>query len=237
MSNLDFDLPSHVHIKVFDNAEQACAALSNKLNSIIQNAVKIQGQTTIALSGGSTPVPMFKALNQMPLPWDKMVIALVDDRWVPPTDPDSNEALVTQHLLGKHQEDTEFLGFWKPDADIQSAASKCATDLASKLPDLLDAVVLGMGNDGHTASLFPQAPQLEFALNTASACCAISPVTAPHERMTMSANRLLASRNRFLHLKGKDKLETLKNAVLENDVKAMPIRLFLKHPLTIYWSP
>ncbi|WP_420600449.1 6-phosphogluconolactonase [Neptuniibacter sp.] len=237
MNNLDFDLPSHVHIKVFDHAEQASDALSNELNTIIQNAVKIQGKATIALSGGSTPVPMFKALNQMPLPWNKMVIALVDDRWLPPTHPDSNEALVTQHLLGYHLENTNFIGFWEPDGDIQSAESKCNTSLASKLPDLLDAVVLGMGNDGHTASLFPQAPQLEYALNTASACCAISPITAPHERMTMSANRLLASSNRFLHLKGKDKLETLKNAVLGNDVKVMPIRLFLKHPLTIYWSP
>ncbi|MGH1463352.1 MAG: 6-phosphogluconolactonase [Neptuniibacter sp.] len=237
MNKLDFDLPSHVRINLFENAEDACSALSNELESIIREAVVKHGQATLSVSGGSTPIPLFQALQKKSLPWEKMIIALVDDRWVPPTHPDSNEALVNQHLISKHRKETDFIGFWRPSGDIQTSESDCNTTLTSKLPDQLDAVVLGMGNDGHTASLFPQAPQLEYALNTKSACCAVSPVTAPHERMTMSASRLLASRNRFLHIKGKDKLETLKKAALENNVTSMPIRLFLKHPLTIFWSP
>jgi 6-phosphogluconolactonase len=237
MSNLDIDLPSHVTINIFDNAIDASNALSNELEAIICNAVEDQGKAAIAVSGGSTPVPMFKALNNKPLPWEKLLITLVDDRWVPPSHPDSNEALVQEYLLGQHCPETKFAGFWKPNGNIATAESECNSLLTSLLPNLIDAVVLGMGNDGHTASLFPQAQQLEYALQTSSPCCAVTPVTAPHDRMTLSAHRLLASKNRFLHIKGQDKIETLRLAASDDDVTLMPIRLFLKQPLTIFWSP
>lgn len=237
MNNLDFDLPSNVTINIFDSATDASHALCNELEAIICNAVTNQGKASIAVSGGSTPVPMFKALNKKPLLWEKLIISLVDDRWVPPSHPDSNEALVRQYLLGEHCAETKFAGFWRSDGDITVAESECNSHLASLLPDFIDAVVLGMGNDGHTASLFPQTPQLENALHTSSPCCALTPVTAPHERMTLSAHRLLASKKRFLHIKGQDKIETLKLAASDGNVTSMPIRLFLKHPLTIFWSP
>lgn len=237
MNNLDFDLPSDVTLNIFDSAIDACNALSNELEAIICSAVTNRGKASIAVSGGNTPIPMFKALNKKPLPWEKLIISLVDDRWVPPSHPDSNEALVRQYLLGEHCAETKFAGFWRSDGNITATESECNSHLTSLLPEFIDAVVLGMGNDGHTASLFPQAPQLEYALHTRSPCCALTPVTAPHERMSLSAQRLLASKKRFLHIKGQDKIETLKRAASDDDVTSMPIRLFLKHPLTIFWSP
>lgn len=237
MSRIDFDLPPQVEIKCFDNASAACAALSDEIAMVINKAVDEQGEASVALSGGSTPVPMFQALGDKQLPWDKLTVALVDDRWVAPDHKDSNEALVLKHLLNNNRSKTEFIGFWKPYANAVSAESDCNASLTTLLPELLDCVVLGMGNDGHTASLFPEAPQLPHALNTSAACCAVTPITAPHDRMTMSATRLLSSKHRFLHLKGEDKLETLKSAISDTDITSMPIRLFLNHPLTIFWSP
>ncbi|MGB0204379.1 MAG: 6-phosphogluconolactonase [Neptuniibacter sp.] len=237
MSKIDFDLPPQVEIRCFDSADDACTALSEKIESIITDAVKEQKEASIALSGGSTPVPMLQALSKKKLPWDKLTVALVDDRWVPPSHKDSNEALVTKYLLDNNAKKAEFIGFWKEGTDAFSAETECNAKLTTRLPDMLDCVVLGMGNDGHTASLFPEAPQLSHALNTKAACCLTTPMTAPHDRMTMSATRLLSSKHRFLHLKGEDKLETLKSAISDTDITSMPIRLFLNHPLTIFWSP
>ncbi len=236
MSKCELNLPAHIELKRFESAEDVCIALSDEIETIVTNAVAARGEASIALSGGRTPIPMFQALSSKALPWDNMTVSLVDDRWVPPTHKDSNEALLIKHLLASNPNRTHFIGFWKPDCDAYSAVPLC-NESFSGLPEALDCAVLGMGNDGHTASIFPESEQLQNALDTTDTCCAVTPSTAPHDRMTMSAHKLLASRKRILHLKGEDKLETLKSAVMDDDIHSMPVRLFLNHPLTIYWSP
>ncbi|MGK0511928.1 MAG: 6-phosphogluconolactonase, partial [Chromatiales bacterium] len=95
-----------------------------------------------------------------------------------------------------------------------------------------DAVILGMGEDGHTASLFPCSAQIEEGLSDgAPAVLAVEPQTAPYQRMSLSLPRLLDSRHIFLHLVGSNKLTVLNKAMAEHDVLAMPIRAFLHHPV------
>ncbi|UTW12854.1 6-phosphogluconolactonase [Marinobacterium rhizophilum] len=229
-------LPQQVTLLRFDTPEQATQALAEHIRQGLAQAVDARGEAAIALSGGRTPIPLFQRLSKTALPWSSISVTLADDRWLATDQADSNAGLIKQHLLQHEAQQARFISLWQAGKTAQEAVADCAGRLAA-LPDLLDMVVLGMGNDGHTASLFPCASELEHALVTEQACAAVVPTSAPHARMTLSARRLLASRERILHLKGTDKLETLQHALLDDDIRIMPIRLFLRQPLTIYWSP
>ena len=232
----DLKFPSHVEVQSFNSRNE----LAHNLTSLIQDRLKSdidkQGQASLAVSGGSTPIPLFGSLSQTELDWSNITITLVDDRWVEPTDPASNEQLVKNYLLVGTAEPAKFIGFWQPNASPESSIQLCREHL-SALTKPLTTVVLGMGNDGHTASLFPCAKELNDALNSTESCAVVTPETAPHQRVTLTPQRLLNSQLRVLHICGKDKLETLATALAGDDPHNMPIRLFLNHPLTIFWSP
>ena len=144
--------------------------------------------------------------------------------------PDSNERLVKATLLQNKASNARFISLY---ADTASAFTGAAEVLPriSALPTF-DAVILGMGEDGHTASLFPCSAQIEEGLSDgAPAVLAVEPQTAPYQRMSLSLPRLLDSRHIFLHLVGSNKLTVLNKAMAEHDVLAMPIRAFLHHPV------
>jgi 6-phosphogluconolactonase len=229
-------LPKQVKLLCFDTPELLTDALAQHISQSLSDAVRSRGAAAIALSGGRTPLPLFKRLSQSPLPWSSISVTLADDRWLATDQADSNAGLIQSHLLQHQAQQARFIGLWQADKSAHDAEADCAQRLAS-LSAELDLVVLGMGNDGHTASLFPCAEELEHAFETDEPCAAVTPTSAPYVRMTLSAKRLLASRERILHLKGADKLETLQQALLDDDIRIMPIRLFLRQPLTIYWSP
>jgi 6-phosphogluconolactonase len=235
-SDISSMLPEQVTLLRFDTPEQVTHALAEHIRQSLTRAVETRGEAAIALSGGRTPIPLFQRLSETALPWSSISVTLADDRWLPTDQADSNAGLIEQHLLQHEARQARFISLWQAGKTAQEAEADCAQRL-SALPERLDMVLLGMGNDGHTASLFPCAQELEHALETEQPCAAVTPTSAPHARMTLSAKRLLASRERILHLKGADKLETLQNALLDDDIRIMPIRLFLRQPLTIYWSP
>ncbi|MEH6579753.1 MAG: 6-phosphogluconolactonase [Amphritea sp.] len=229
-------LPEHIYFCAFESRSALTNSLSELIQMRLKNAIRQSGSASLAVSGGSTPIPLFDQLSNTPLDWSKVAVTLVDDRWVNPEQPDSNELLVKKHLLHNAAENARFIGLWQPEISAEAAVVNCHQRL-SALNDRLDTVILGMGNDGHTASLFPCSNELEAALNSDLDCAAVNPGTAPHARMTLTPKRLLNSELRILHLCGQDKLETLAKALKDNDPQTMPISLFLQHPLTIYWAP
>ncbi|MGB0733792.1 MAG: 6-phosphogluconolactonase [Pontibacterium sp.] len=232
----ELDLPSHVTLRTFESRDALANELAATLGEHLKSTIDQKGKASIAVSGGSTPLPLFKALSTHDIPWAKTTVTLADDRWVSLDDPASNEQLVKDHLLVNAAKGARFVGFWQKNIQAEKAMAECRARLA-ELDEPLSAVVLGMGNDGHTASIFPCADELEEALSSNETCMVVKPKSAPHTRVTLTPKRLLDSDLRILHICGEDKVATLAAALASNNPKLMPISLFLQKPLTIYWAP
>ena len=166
----------------------------------------------LAVSGGRSPIALFEALSRAKLDWTNVTITLVDERLVPPRHADSNAALVRRHLLQHAAAAARFLPLVGEQTDVSDPAAALAeAEAAFPTPDI---AVLGMGADGHTASLFPQAPQLAEAVSPEcrSKLVHTSPVTAAHERISMGLNTLAAVPQLLLSIQGADKRAVLEQA-------------------------
>lgn len=203
---------------------------AQRLVTILQQAISERGAAYLVVSGGKTPQALFNTLSQTDLDWDKVTVLLADDRWLDDSQQDSNERLVKATLLQYKASAAQFISLYAKTASAFDGAAQVLPRVAA-LP-AFDAVILGMGEDGHTASLFPCSDQIRAGLaEDAPAVLAVQPATAPYQRMSLSLPRLLNSRHIFLHLVGANKLTVLEKAMADSDVYAMPIRAFLQHPV------
>ena len=224
----------------FADQQDLCRNLSRRICGTLQKAIATRGKASLVVSGGSTPVPLFAALSKISMEWDRVFITLADERWVEVSDKDSNEASVREHLLRNQATDAHFHGLKNSHASAVDGEKECEEQLAL-LPTPFDIIILGMGPDGHTASLFPGAARLSDALDMGSGrlCMAMTPVTAPHDRMTLTLPALLNSRQIFLQLSGKEKRDVYERALGGDSVEEMPIRAVLdqdKVPVDVYWT-
>jgi 6-phosphogluconolactonase len=227
--------------KEFKDSATLVAVLAGQVADLLRAAIKERGRASLVVSGGSTPVPFFAALSELVLNWKQVTITLADERWVDPTDADSNEHLVRLHLLQNRAAAAHFVGLKTGAATAVQGEEECADRLAL-LPRPFDVLILGMGNDGHTASLFPQASRLNeaLAMDSGRLCMGITPPVAPHERMTLTLPALLESRQIILHLVGLGKREVYERAMAKGPVAEMPIRAVLGQsttPVTVFWAP
>ncbi len=232
-------LPLGIDMIVRDTPEEAARALADEVAEALRQRLAEAGQASLVVSGGSTPVPFFDCLSRAELDWPRVTVLLADERWVPENDAASNTRLVKAHLLQNKARVAEFLSLKVPVSDPHQALPQIERRLADlELP--LDVLVLGMGTDGHTASLFPDAPELSQAMAPVSGqrVALVTPPSQDQARMTLTLPVLNGARFTALHLKGQDKLDTLARAAANReDWQLMPIRAFLKPDLAIYWSP
>lgn len=216
-------------------------ALCSHLCARLRQAIAIRGRASMVVSGGTTPVALYSLLARQALDWSRVELTLADERWVPPADAASNEGLVRRTLLQGAAAPARFLPL------KNAASSPCLGQAASErllraLPERLDLVLLGMGEDGHTASLFPGAAELEWALHPdpRRACAAITPPGAPWSRLTLTLPRLLAAREIILQLYGATKWTVLQRALEPGPVEQMPVRALFRQrqvPVRVYWAP
>jgi len=220
---------------IFESADALSAALAADVAQRLQHAIGTRGQASLAVSGGKSPVPLFAALRQHALPWAQVTVLLVDERVVPHTHADSNTALVRQHLLQGAAAAARFVPLFDDHADLSEQASdplglERLTQLASSrlaaVPWPLDVVLLGMGEDGHTASLFPGSPGLAHALHSSDAVAWVRPATAPHARLTLTLPRLLQARHVALSISGAAKRAVYAQACA-SESEALPVSLVL----------
>ena len=238
MSNRMYFLPDHVDFYSTNSSEFLAEDLSHNIVEILKQSIKSDGRASLAVSGGRTPVPLLEALSGLKLDWSSVDLTLVDDRWVEPSHEDSNERLVRAHLIKNKAKKINFVPL-KNNNKTAKDGHKLSEELLQKVKLPFDLVVLGVGSDGHTASLFPCSDELTEGMNLNNPCrlIATSPKTAPYERMSLTAKTIIDSKNIFLHLNGSDKLHTLELAMTNKDAMKMPIYFFLEKGLKIYWSP
>jgi 6-phosphogluconolactonase len=223
-----------------DRAELAktlAAAVAADLN----RAIAAQGEAVIAVSGGTTPAKFFVALGKhKDVDWTKVLVTLVDERWVDETSERSNALLVNEKMLQGPAAIARFVPLYSGGElpDGPAVARTNAALLALPLP--YAAVLLGMGNDGHTASFFPGGDALGTALAGPGPAVAIRAPGAEEPRIAQVLPRLLETQALYLHIEGAEKAATLAKAMEEGPVEDMPIRAVLRQgvrPLEIYWAP
>lgn len=212
------------------------AAIAAHIADALRAAIAVRGQASLAVSGGKSPTPMFEALREQDLDWSKVGIVLVDERVVPRDHEASNTALVARHLLQNKAAAARFLPFFRElaplfNAEVLDAMVQDATERTAALPWPLDVAVLGMGEDAHTASLFPGAPGYARAIATDERLAWVVPDTAPHARLTVTLSALLAARELVLSISGEAKLAVYRRAAEKADV-ALPVSLLLNQTQT-----
>lgn len=235
MAISELKLPQGVRACPHEGAEQLAQALAVRVADALRQAIASRGKATLVVSGGRSPVPFFEALAQQVLPWAQVLVSLADERWVPVNHAGSNEALVRRHLLRGPAAEARFLSLYQVAGSLEQAAELADEAVAELTP--IDVLVLGMGDDGHTASLFPHSPNLYQALQPD---CArrVLPMLAPSEpaqRLTLTLPVLASARMPLLAIQGQAKLNTLSAALLPGEIAQLPIRAFLNSPLEIHW--
>lgn len=217
----------------FTSAEAATEALAKAIIARLSTAIAERAEASLIVSGGKSPVPLFALLRVAALDWSKVWISLADERWVAPTSPDSNERLLREHLLVDGAAAARFVPLKAAFDTVADGLAASGAALAA-IPRPFDVVVLGMGEDGHTASLFPGADGLAaaLALDNPAPLAAITPLTAPHPRITLTLAALLDSRCVMLPLTGAIKLAVYQQAHETPDARRWPISAVLTQVLT-----
>ena len=212
----------------FSDANLLNSDLANQIKNSLCEAITLRGRAYLVVSGGKTPIELFKLLAQKDLPWDKVTITLADERCVGANDPDRNERLVKDFLLQYKAHQAQFISLYNEHVQIEESLKLVELQIDS-LPTF-DVVILGMGEDGHTASLFPCSDELESGLDDeAQSLLLVHPRTAPYQRVTLSKRRLLNSRMIFVHLIGKKKRIVFSQALVNDNPKVMPISAFINN--------
>ncbi len=212
---------------VFENGAKLASALAEHVADLLNQAIAKNGKAILAVSGGTTPKPFFQALSAVNLPWGEVEVTLVDERQVPDDSPRSNAKLVKEGLLQDKAAAAKFVPLFQ---------NPKAADLGA-----FDIAILGMGNDGHTASFFPGGDHLKAALdlNGQAALIDMNAPGAGEPRLTFTLPRLLAATTLILHIQGADKMAVLDKALSGTDVLEMPVRavLLAPKPIDLYWCP
>jgi 6-phosphogluconolactonase len=227
------------HWHEFATPEALAETFAGRIADVLAEAIETRGKALLAVSGGTTPIHLFKVLSETDLDWPKVTITLVDERFVPPSSDRSNEGLARRDLLRGKAASANFIGLYREAPTVEEAARKAEAAL-SALPYPFDFVVLGMGPDGHTASFFPDDPGLARPLDL-SGKRIVLPVhakSAGEPRLTFSLPKLIEARNLALHIEGADKKQVLEKAL--GGGPRLPIRAVFdaaKKPVEIYWAP
>jgi 6-phosphogluconolactonase len=227
---------------ICETSEGWAADIASHIARALQAGLDTTGHASLLVSGGSTPRPIYEILSDMDLDWANVHVALVDERWVEKDHTASNTRLIQETLLTHKPSKSRFIHMKTKHATPQEAAIH-VNEAYKDLPYPFDAVLLGMGPDGHTASLFPYSHGLSEALNSADI---VAPITAEKskvtgdylDRMTLTGPAIGTAKTVIMALKGDGKKTAYEHALKTGDSHHQPVRVFLgADNLTTYWTP
>ena len=220
----------------FENSDLCEDSLVETLTGLIKDYTSQKGFINLAFSGGKSPINLFVKLSKADLNWQKCNISLVDERILPQSHADSNAGRVEKYFLQNKAKLAQFNPLIKN--FNENLNSNDFVESANSFYQQPDLAVLGMGLDGHTASLFPKAKEFANALKCVQNIVLINPTEAPYQRLSMSLNALQSCKKLFLFIVGKDKKEIFDRASLKENAD-FPISFILhsrKVQCDVYYS-
>ena len=225
----------------FSAAAELADRLSERVAERLRAAITARGAASMIVSGGKTPQSLFERLARVPLDWRQVRIGLADERWVDAADESSNARFVREHLLVAEAAGARFIGMKNP-AATPALGAAAAWEAYAELPRPFDLVLLGMGDDGHTASLFPGNRNLPAALDPLSppACVAMQAPTAPHARLSLNLAALLDAREIIICSTGESKWRVYDAARNPGPDIEYPVRAVLRQDKVqadFLWAP
>lgn len=220
--------------------EEVERELCSAITTALQKGIQTNGEASLLVSGGSTPIQLFKLLSKSDIEWKKVRVSLVDERFVKKNDENSNEYLVRNYLLKNNALEANFIPLLIDDTDGE-VNLQAAKKLINKIPQPFTVIILGMGTDGHTASLFPDAPQLKLGmdLNFGESLLITEPQAAPFKRISFSRKAILNAKNIYLHYYGLEKKAIIEQVKEAADYEKFPIAGFLNQKqikIQTYWA-
>lgn len=223
----------------FDTRDEASVAAADRIATALVHRLDGQRGASLVVSGGSTPGRCFAALSQLQLAWDRVGVLASDERWVPGTDDASNEKLIRETLLVGRAADADFLPFYAPQTTVEERCVDLNAEIR-RVPFPFACALLGMGTDGHFASLFPDAENLDAGLDLEShaLCLPVTTAASPHPRITLTLAALSRSDEIVLLFFGDDKKVIYEKAKAGN--ARYPVTRLLKQkraPVHVYWAP
>ena len=217
-------------IVTYPDAELMALSLADRIAAELRVNLDAQRPTSLCVPGGSTPALMFRALSGLPLDWEKVTVFLNDERWVDGDNPRSNSAMLRKTLLVGPAAAAAYLDLYTGDPTPEGAAPALSEQIKPHLP--ITVLVLGMGDDMHTASLFPNAPGLE-ALLASDAPPVMAAAGGVEPRITLTAPALQSALNIHIMITGAQKRAALEAATGADPVSA-PISAFLRNAVVHY---
>ncbi|MFN3838823.1 MAG: 6-phosphogluconolactonase [Brevundimonas sp.] len=229
-------------IETFAGVDAWAEAIAARLSETLAGAVRDTGAALFAGPGGSTPAPIYRRLAATDLDWSKIAVTLVDERYVPETSPESNARLIRDVLLQDRAATARFIPLYTPEVTVDRAAIVAAHALA-EAGGRFDAVLLGMGEDGHICSMFPESPTLKTLLTPTLKPTVLG---VPHgrdgmapslERLSINLPYLMSAGRVILGLKGAAKRRVFEEQA-KGDPKVQPIAALLAAgvPLEVLWT-
>jgi len=230
-----------LHFTAFPNREDASEAAAGLAADTLGADIARTGAASLMVSGGSTPARMFELLSSAPVDWAKVTAGLVDERWVAPDHPDSNERLVRTRLLKDAAARASFLPMKTAHASPAEAVADRHTAYAPHCGSI-SFLLLGMGTDGHTASWFPGTANFDAVVAPDAKLC-VAAVEAPGakvaQRLTLTGAAVTHANRALLLVFGAEKRSIL-DRMAEADPKNCPVRFAidgLGDRLSIFWAP
>jgi len=224
----------------FDSREQVIESLCDNLIESLQKIIDEKQTCSMAIAGGNTPKPLYEHLSKQSIDWDKVNLTLTDERWVEPSNTSSNQNMVWHSLIQDQAAEVNFIPLKNPHTTAPEGKDECEAILKQSIP-ILDVVVLGMGEDGHFASIFPGMEDTKSLLdiNNQEICSAVQP-EGNEARMSLTLAYLLKAKNIYLFITGEEKKRIIDNIVDKNYVDdKYPVSALLLQdtcPVQVYWS-
>ena len=227
--------------RVFTEVDRLEQDLAQSIISTLEEELEMEGRASLLLSGGSTPLNLYARLSHFDIDWEKVMVGLVDERYVSVDSSQSNERLIKEALIQNKATKVRFVGLIYDENDLLRNID-LATDFNKEFYTNNTCVLLGMGTDGHTASLFPNDEHSLIGLfedNHETPLVVTNSPAKPTQRISFTRDCLLNTKRLFLYFKGDEKMKVFTQAKAYHEPKRFPISAFIHQEeqlLEVFWT-